>query len=163
MRHSIRAGCKFHRSFLITYRRGNHSIPPASRTKPCSGLAAPFLSIPYGGRPPLAFFSRPYARAYLFKVACFGGSSTLMQIASQWRRHATGSQNRFGPGMFPAARSINVFAMQLECLHRVGFAHLLGRLAARADDIGIYPYQKLIHSALHFRESFLVISYYVAA
>jgi hypothetical protein len=65
--------------------------------------------------------------------------------------------------MFSSARSINVFALKLECLRRVGFTHLLGRPAARADDIGIYPYQKLIRSALHFRELFLGILYYIAA
>jgi hypothetical protein len=39
----------------------------------------------------------------------------------------------------------------------------LGRLTARADDIGICPYQKLIHSVLHVHESFMGASYYVAA
>jgi hypothetical protein len=37
----------------------------------------------------------------------------------------------------------------------VGFAHLLGRPAAKAEDIGICPYQKFIRSALCFDETVL--------
>jgi hypothetical protein len=50
----------------------------------------------------------------------------------------------------------NMFALRV----RVGFAHLLDQLATKAEDIEICPYQKLIRSALCFRESFLRIPYH---
>jgi hypothetical protein len=45
----------------------------------------------------------------------------------------------------------------------MGFTHLFDQPAAKADNVKVYQYQKLICSALHFRKSFLGISYYVAA
>lgn len=50
----------------------------------------------------------------------------------------------------------NMFALRV----RVEFAHLLDQLATKAEDIEICPYQKLIRSALCFRESFLRIPYH---